>query len=111
MSGAEMTYNELLASPDLEKAAAGLSDFDLRAVRGWLARGEATGWPADRVHGVCILVACGRFEKGVDQELRGFARAEEEDFKPRMARNARMEEAEINIKITVDRCHGSEVPQ
>lgn len=104
MIAAAMIYKELLASPDLERAVKGLSDFDLRAVRGWLARGEAKGWVAERVHGLCIVVGCERFETGVDLELRGFARVPEEDFEPRKARNTRME-----IHIDVDFRHGSEV--
>lgn len=57
------TYDELLASPDLEQEVKSLSDGELREVRAWLARGEATGWVAERVHGVCILDACRRFEE------------------------------------------------
>lgn len=72
MSRAEMTYSELLASPDLEKAVRALSDFDLVTVRGWLAQGERCGWPAERVQGVCIIEGCRRYETAIHRELRGF---------------------------------------
>lgn len=67
-----MTYNELLASPDLEKAVKGLSDFHLFEVRAWLADGHRSGWVAERVHGVCILQATARWEAMMERELRGF---------------------------------------
>lgn len=98
----ELTYNELLASPDLEKAVKGLSDFDLFAVRAWLAEGNRSGWVAERVHGLCILDACGRWEREV-------ALAKAEESEPRIARNARMEE--ITIRVNVDFGHGSEVAE
>lgn len=54
-------YDELVKAGDLVEAVKGLDDHELRQVRGALARGDFPSWPAERVHGVCILVACERF--------------------------------------------------
>lgn len=62
-----MTYNELLASPDVWAAAQDLSDADLRGVRGWLA--GKSGWVARRVHGICMVEESRRFEDRCDEEM------------------------------------------
>ncbi len=77
-------YNSLVDAPQLEDAVRSLSDEELRNVRGALARGDFNSWPADLVHGVCIVESSERF---MLQETR--------DQKP----EAR------------DKCHGSEVVQ
>lgn len=64
-----MTYNELLASPDLQKAAQELSAKDLRDVCDWLAQGVRKGWVADRVQGICILEKAARWD--IDYRLIG----------------------------------------
>lgn len=55
-------YLELVLAEDLEAAVCLLSDDELRQVRGALSRGDYNEWPADRVHGVCIIEGCRRFE-------------------------------------------------
>jgi hypothetical protein len=54
-------YDDLVKSGDLVESVKALSDDELRQLRGALARGDFASWPADRVHGVCILEACDRF--------------------------------------------------
>ena len=56
-------YNSLVAAPQLEDAVRALSDAELRSVRGFLARGEIESWPAELVHGVCMLEGSERFMK------------------------------------------------
>lgn len=61
MSAAQSIYQSLIAAPKLEPAVQQLRDIELRTLRGALARGEITGWPADLVQGVCMVVGCERF--------------------------------------------------
>ena len=63
----EALYHALLEAADLCEAVRGMDDEDLRCVRGFLARGEVMGWPAERVHGLCIIEGCERF---MNQEVR-----------------------------------------
>lgn len=93
----ELTYNELLYSPDLVAAVKGLTDADLCAALEHLQAGSEKGWPAQRVQGVCILDASRRFEE-MKRTTDGHG-------------STRMEEPVININITFDRCHGTEVPK
>lgn len=72
MSSAEITYNELLASPDEVRAVRRLSDFDLLAVRQWMAAAKLTSWIAERLQGLCMVEGSRRFEAMVERELRGF---------------------------------------
>lgn len=95
----ELTYNELLYSPDLVEAVKGLTDADLCAALEHLQAGCEKGWPAQRVQGVCILDASRRFEERIGCQESG------------VGNQARMEEPVINISITFDRCHGSEVAE
>lgn len=76
-------YNSLVDAPQLEDAVRSLSDEELRSLRGALARGDISSWPADLVHGVCIVEASERFMKVTSEQY--------EDLR--------------------DRDHGSEVPQ
>lgn len=54
-------YNSLVDAPQLEDAVRSLSDAELRSVRGALSRGDINSWPADLVHGVCIMEGSERF--------------------------------------------------
>ena len=54
-------FQALMEAPSLEKAVAALSDKDLRSVRGALAQGDICSWPADLVHGCCIVEGSERF--------------------------------------------------
>lgn len=55
-------YLELVLAENLEAAVQLLDDHELRQLRGALSRGDYNDWPADRVHGVCIIEGCRRFE-------------------------------------------------
>ena len=57
----QATYESLLNARGAVESAKLLSDTDLRNVLGFLARGEASGWVADMVRGVCIVEASERF--------------------------------------------------
>lgn len=93
MSPAEMTYQQVIASPDMAREVRGLSDAELIQLRRWLAGGGSRAEVAKTVHGLCIVVEGERFE---ERTTDGHG-------------SARMEE--LVIKINVDFCHGSEVRQ
>jgi hypothetical protein len=62
MRGSGEILGDLFMAADLELAVRALSDADLREVRGALARGDFQKWNLQRVHGMCILEGCRRFE-------------------------------------------------
>jgi hypothetical protein len=101
----ELTYNELLYSPDLVAAVSGLSDADLCAALEHLQAGLEKSWPAQRVQGVCILDASRRFEK---------MKRTTDPTSARLRRTSghgstRMEE--ITHRANVDCGHGTEVAE
>jgi hypothetical protein len=54
-------FDSLVKAADLEVTVKALSDDELRQVHGALSRGDYAEWPAERVHGMCILEGCARF--------------------------------------------------
>lgn len=91
----ELTYNEVLYSPDLVGAVKGLTDADLCALLEHLQAGREKGWPAERVQGLCILEGCRRFEE--------MKRTTDAHGCTRMG--------EMTLRVDVDSDHGSEVAQ
>lgn len=61
MKSNEEIYQSLVMASSLESAVAALSDQELRNVRGALNRNEFESWPAELVHGVCLVEGCERF--------------------------------------------------
>ena len=70
MSPERVTYEALLNARDLMVGVKLLTDDELRKVLGYLAREEASGWPADRVRGVCIVESSDRFCNGMADAIR-----------------------------------------
>lgn len=61
MRSNDSIFTAILETDKLEAAVQALTDAELRNLRGALARGEFSGWPAEVVHGVCIAEGCERF--------------------------------------------------
>ena len=95
-------YQQLLGAPNLEKAVAALTDAELREVRGELGRGEHENWPAELVHGVCMLESGERFMNNNEEGLGEKAE--------RLGLAVHIE-TPLKKACGCDRCHGSEVPQ
>jgi hypothetical protein len=94
-------YDSLVKAGDLKGAVDALSDHELRQVRGALARGDYDEWPGERVHGVCILVACERFMNPV--------LCTERVPSDQSAVISGKAEAEVKNPSGCERCHGHEM--